>query len=77
MMANGGIYPSNLCMDGPPLTEEQQLELVKNQVNKMVSLSIYTALPGWEPYNVEQEVAERIAEADKRAERFQDGRKKT
>ena len=58
MMANGGIYPSNLCMDGPPLTEEQQLELVKNQVNKMVSLSIYTALPGWEPYNVEQKVAE-------------------
>ncbi len=64
-------------MDGPPLTEEQQLELVKNQVNKLVSLGIYTAPPGWEPYNVEQEVAERIAEADKRSGRSQDGRKKT
>jgi hypothetical protein len=77
MRVNGGIYPSNLCMDGPPLTEEQQLELVKNQVNKRVSLGIYTAPPGWEPYTVSQEVAERIAEAYKRSGRSQDGRKKT
>lgn len=77
MMVNGGIYPSNLCMDGPPPTEEQQPELVKNQLNKMVSLGIYTAPPGWEPYTIKQEVAERIAEADKRSGRSQDGRKKT
>ena len=76
MMVNGGIYPSNLCMDGPPLTKEQQSELVKNQVNKRVPLSIYTAPPGWEPYTIKQEVAERIAEADKRSGRSQDGRTK-
>ena len=37
-------------MDEPPLTEEQQLELVKNQVNKMVEQGVYTPPPGWEPY---------------------------
>jgi predicted amidohydrolase len=68
MMARGGIYPSNLCMDEPPLTEEQQLELVKNQVNKMVSRGIYTAPPGWEPYSIDQEVTERIAAAEKRSQ---------
>jgi hypothetical protein len=75
MMAKGGIYPANLCMEKPPLTEDQQLELVKNQVNKMVSLGIYTAPPGWAPYEVEQEVAERIAEADERSGRSMNGRK--
>ena len=44
MMAKGGIYPKNLCMDEPPFTEEDQVELVKHQVNKMVKLGIYTAL---------------------------------
>lgn len=76
MMANGGIYLSNLCMDGPPLTEERQLELVKNQVNKRVSVGIDAARPGGEPYNVEQDVADRIADVDRRSERPQDRRKK-
>ena len=38
MMAKGGIYPKNLCMDEPPFMEEDQVELVKHQVNKMVKL---------------------------------------
>lgn len=67
MMAKGGIYPRNLCMDKPPLTEDQQLELVKNQVNKMVADGVYTAPPGWEPYEVDPEVAARIEEAANRA----------
>ena len=67
MMAKGGIYPRNLCMDKPPLTEEQQLELVKNQVNKMVTDGVYTPPPGWEPYDVDPEVAARIDEAAKRS----------
>ena len=48
MMAKGGIYPRNLCIEEPPLTEEGQLELVKHQVNKMVAMGIYTPPPGWE-----------------------------
>jgi len=66
MMAKGGIYPRNLCMDKPPLTEEQQLELVKNQINKMVSHGVYTPPPGWEPYSIDAEVAERIADTEKK-----------
>ena len=39
-MAKGGIYPRNLAMDAPPLTEEQQLELVKRQINRMVEQGV-------------------------------------
>ena len=65
MMARGGIYPANLAMEQPPLTEQHQLELVKHQVNKMVAWGVYTAPPGWEPYNVDPEVRERIEQAEK------------
>ena len=64
MMAKGGIYPRNLCIEEPPLTEGGQLELVKHQVNKMVAMGIYTAPPGWEPYEVSEEVQERIKKAN-------------
>jgi predicted amidohydrolase len=60
MMARGGIYPANLAMDAPPLDEAQQLELVKHQINKMVAWGVYTAPPGWEPYDVDAEVTARI-----------------
>jgi predicted amidohydrolase len=66
MMAKGGIYPRNLCMDGPPLTEEQQLELVKIQINKMVSQGVYTPPPGWTPLEVDPVVDKRVREAASR-----------
>ena len=66
MMAKGGIYPRNLCMDKPPLTEEQQLELVKHQINKMVSYGTYTAPPDWEAYEVDPDVLGRLEEAERR-----------
>jgi predicted amidohydrolase len=65
MMARGGIYPRNLCMEKPPLNEEQQLELVKHQVNKMVEWGVYTPPPGWNPYTVDAEVTARLDEAKK------------
>ena len=64
MMAKGGIYPKNLCMDEPPFTEEDQVELVKHQVNKMVKLGIYTAPKNWEPYEIKESVAERIKKTE-------------
>ncbi len=64
MMARGGIYPANLAMDKPPMDEGQQLELVKHQINKMVAWGVYTAPPGWEPYDVDPAVTERIDAAD-------------
>ena len=67
MMAKGGIYPRNLAMDKPPLTEEQQHELVKIQVNKMVEWGVYTAPPGWEPFEEDPEVKGRVEEAEQRS----------
>ena len=66
MMAKGGIYPRNVCMDEPPLTEEQQLELVKIQINKMVSQGVYTPPPGWTPLEVDPVVDKRVREAASR-----------
>jgi hypothetical protein len=62
-MARGGIYPANLAMEQPPMTEEQQLELVKHQINRMVETGVYTAPDGWEPYKIDDEVAGRIEAA--------------
>jgi predicted amidohydrolase len=63
MMAKGGIYPRNLCMDEPPFTEEDQLELVKHQVNKMVEMGVYSPPDNWEPYEVSESVQSRINKA--------------
>ena len=63
MMAKGGIYPRNLCMDEPPFTEEDQLELVKHQVNKMVEMGVYSPPDNWEPYEVSESVQSRIDKA--------------
>jgi hypothetical protein len=59
MMAKGGINPRNLCMDKPPLTEEQWQELVKIRINKMVFQGVYTPPPG-------SEVDQRLEEAANR-----------
>jgi predicted amidohydrolase len=59
-MARGGHYPRNLCMQAPPFTEAEQLELVKYQVNKMVTQGVYTPPAGWEPYEVSGDVLERL-----------------
>jgi hypothetical protein len=59
-MARGGIYPRNLCMDEPPFTEAEQLELVKHQINKMVAWGVYTAPTDWQPYEVAPEVTDRL-----------------
>ena len=63
MMSKGGIYPRNLCMDEPQFTEENQLELVKHQVNKMIEMGVYTAPDDWEPYEVSESVQSRIDKA--------------
>jgi hypothetical protein len=64
-MARGGIYPKNLCMEDPPLTEGDQLELVKHQINKMVDWGVFTPPADWERYAVSPEVTARIAKAQK------------
>ncbi|MBT5891755.1 MAG: hydrolase [Chromatiales bacterium] len=66
MEAKGGVYPKNLCMDGPPFTEAHQEELVKHQINKMVDWGVYTASKDWEPYAVDPEVTERLDQAANR-----------
>ncbi len=63
MMAKGGIYPTNLCMEDPPLNEADQKELVKHQVNKMVEWGIYSPTRDWKPYKVSESVSLRIKKA--------------
>jgi predicted amidohydrolase len=59
-MARGGIYPRNLCMEEPPLTETDQLELVKHQINKMIAWGVYTPPVDWKPYEVAPDVTDRL-----------------
>ena len=64
MMAKGGVYPKNLCMEDPPFDEADQKELVKYQVNKMVEWGVYTPTRDWEPYKISESVELRIAKAE-------------
>lgn len=50
--ARGGIYPKNLCMEDPPPTEGDQLELVNHQISNMVDWGVFTPPADWERYKV-------------------------
>jgi predicted amidohydrolase len=63
MMAKGGIYPRNLCMEDPPFDEADQKELVKHQVNKMVEWGVYTPTQDWKPYKISSNVTARLDKA--------------
>jgi hypothetical protein len=52
-------------MEEPPLTEADQLELVKHQINKMVDWGVFTPPADWERYAVKPDVAARINRASK------------
>jgi len=65
MMAKGGIYPKNLCMEDPPFDEADQKELVKHQVNKMVEWGVYTPTKDWQPYKISESVELRLNKAEK------------
>jgi predicted amidohydrolase len=65
MMAKGGVYPRNLCMEDPPFNEADQRELVKHQVNKMVEWGVYTPTRDWQPYKISTNVVERLDKASK------------
>lgn len=62
-VARGGMYPRNLCLDEPPLSESDQLELVRHQVNKMVEWGVYTPPREWKPYEIRAEVEARVRAA--------------
>ncbi len=66
IMAKGGLFPSNLYLEEPPLTVPDQGEVFRNQVNRAVELGIYTPPPGWKPRTIKREVLERIEKAKKR-----------
>jgi predicted amidohydrolase len=60
MMAKGGMYPRNMCMEEPPLTEADQHELLRYNMNRAVELGIYTPPQGWKPHTIKKEVLKRI-----------------
>jgi len=65
MLARGGVYPRNLCMEDPPFDETDQRELVKHQVNKMVDWGVYTPTRDWQPYKISAQVEARLEKARK------------
>jgi len=66
MQKRGGIYPRNLCMDEPPMTEQGLQQLAHHQINKMVEWGIYTPPADWQPHDIDPEVTARIEKAAKR-----------
>ena len=66
MMAKGGMYPKNLCMEEPPLTEADREEICRHNVNRAVELGIYTPPPDWKPFVVKKDVLNRIKKARER-----------
>lgn len=60
MMAQGGIYPRNMCMEEPPLTYDDQQEVCRYNINRAVELGIYTPPKGWKPYTIKESVMRRI-----------------
>lgn len=68
-MARGGIYPRNLCLEDPPFTEKEQLELMKHQVNKMIDWGVYTPPRDWERYSVSDAVTDRVEQGRLRDKR--------
>lgn len=67
LMAKGGLYPKNICMEEPPLAESEQHELCRYNVNRAVELGIYTAPSNWKPYVINKKVLERIGKGLKKA----------
>lgn len=61
MKAKGGLYPVNLHMSQPPLSDEA--ELCRYQVNKAVEMGIYTPPQDWKPYTIEKETLDRLEKA--------------
>jgi predicted amidohydrolase len=65
MQNRGGIYPRNLCMDEPPLTEQGLQQLAYHQINTMVEWGVYTPPPDWQPHAIDPAVSARIKKAAK------------
>jgi len=61
--AMGGIYPKNLCMEELPFNNEQEDELRRWVINKLVDQGIYTPPAGWKPYKISREIVERVEKA--------------
>lgn len=60
IMAKGGIYPANLCLDEQPLCEIGALELCRYQVNRALATGIDIPPPGRQPY---EKRLERVVQA--------------
>lgn len=67
IMAKGGIYPRNLCMEEFAPEAEERPELERYLVNRMVDLGIYTPPPGTKPYTISKGTLERVRKASRRA----------
>ena len=70
ILSTSVVDPSaGTLLNDPVVIQEifgNQVELVKHQINKMVSWGVFTPPRGWAPYDIKPEVAERIRKAASR-----------
>jgi predicted amidohydrolase len=69
LVKRGGIYPKNICMQEPPMTEADREQIVLYGVNRAVELGIYTPPADWKPYQIKKEVLERIRKSSEEIKR--------
>lgn len=62
----GGLYPKNLAMDEPPMTQRPHDDVIRYCINRAVELGIWTPPDGWEPFKIPQEILDKIAKAKAR-----------
>jgi len=62
----GGLYPKNLQMEEPSLTQRPHHDVLRWCANRAVELGIYTPPDGWKPHQIPKEIADKIAKAQAR-----------
>ncbi len=62
----GGLYPKNLAMDDPPVTQRPHDDILRWCINRVAELGIWTPPDGWEPFKIPKEITDKIEKAKAR-----------
>jgi beta-ureidopropionase len=62
----GGLYPVNLGMDQPVMSQKPHDDLLRWCINRAAELGIYTPPDGWEPFRIPKELVDLIQRSRKR-----------
>ena len=62
----GGLYPKNLAMEEPPVTQRPHDDILRWCINRAAELDIWTPPDGWEPFKIPKEIVDKIEKAKAR-----------